>query len=823
MPDVSTSASAAVTFPVTGLTCAACAGRIEKGLARLPGVVSASVNLATERARVERGDGGPSAAGLVEAVEKMGYGVPLAADSLAVTGMTCAACSARIEKVLRRRPGVVSAEVNLATARAHVRTLPGAATRADLVGAIRRAGYGVVEEAAGVPDQTAEAAARGEERAALRRRLVVAAALTLPLVLLDMVPMWVPGAHEALLGVVPRQALWLLFFAIGTAVQFGPGLPFYRAGLAAVRHGLPDMNTLVALGTSAAYGYSVVATFAPSVLPAGAQHVYYEAAAAVITLVLLGKYVEARAKGQTGAAIRALVGLQPTTARVVTEAGDEERPLDAVLPGDRLRVRPGERVPVDGVVVAGASFVDEAMLTGEPAPVEKTEGAEVTGGTVNGTGSFVFEATRVGAETVLAQIVRLVQEAQGQKPPIQALADRVVAVFVPIVLAIAALTFGVWMLAGPAPALPMALVAAVSVLIIACPCAMGLATPTSIMVGAGKGAGLGVLFRRGAALQTLSEADVFALDKTGTLTEGRPHLTDLEPADGFAEDDVLALAAAAERASEHPVARAVVNEAARRALPLPEAVLFEAVPGYGVRAQVGGRRVEVGAGRFMDQIGADAGAFAQQSERLAADAKTPFFVAVDGRVAALLAVADPIKPGAAAAVDALRGAGVQVAMVTGDARGTAEAVARRLGIDEVRAEVRPDEKAAAVRALQQHGRRVAFVGDGINDAPALAQADVGVAIGTGTDVAIEAADVVLMAGDLGGLVRARGLSAAVLRNVKQNLFWAFAYNAALIPVAAGALYPVTGHLLSPALAAAAMGLSSVFVLTNALRLRRWRP
>ena len=818
---------AALSFPVTGMTCAACAGRIEKVLARQPGVAAASVNLATEQARVELLSGErPSPAALVGAVEGAGFGVPLAEATLAITGMTCAACSARIEKVLARRPGVISAEVNLATERAHVRFLPGALAPADLAAAVERAGYGVVGSADAPPVADAEAAAREADRRALRRRLFTAAALTLPIFLLDMGAMLVPGAHEALMAAVPRQTLWLLLFALGTAVQFGPGLPFYRAGLAALRHGAPDMNTLVALGTTAAYGYSVVATFVPSLLPDGTRHVYYEAAAVVITLVLLGKYFEARAKGQTGAAIRALVGLQPQTARVVTAAGEVERAVAEVQTGDRVRVRPGERVPVDGRVVSGASFVDEAMLTGEPAPAEKSEGDEVTGGTINGTGSFVFEATRVGADTVLAQIVRMVQDAQGQEPPIQALADRVVAVFVPVVLAVAALTFGAWMAFGPEPALPLALVAAVSVLIIACPCAMGLATPTSVMVGAGKGAQLGVLFRRGAALQTLSEATVIAFDKTGTLTEGRPQLTDFVLADGsgaqrLEENELLALAAAAESGSEHPVAQAVVREAARRALALPAAADFEAVPGAGIRAQVDGRRVEIGAARFMTQLGADVGALAAQADALAADARTPFFVAVDGRVAALLAVADPIKPTTAAAIDALHAAGLQVAMITGDAQGTAAAVARRLGIAEVCAEVRPGEKAAAVQALQAGGRRVAFVGDGINDAPALAQADVGVAIGTGTDVAIEAADVVLMAGDLGGLVRARALSAAVLRNVKQNLFWAFAYNAALIPVAAGVLYPAFGVLLSPVFAAAAMGLSSVFVLTNALRLKRW--
>ena len=802
------------------MTCAACSGRVGRALAAVPGVSEASVNLATERATVQFDAARTSPLALAAAVEDAGYGVRTEEVGLAVTGMTCAACVGRVERALQKAPGVVEAAVNLATERATVRYAAGVTDPGRLAEVVRQSGYDVVEAAAGVAAEDAEQAARSAERVRLGRRLRWAAGLALPLFLLEMVPMVVPGGMAWIDGLVPMQTRWLLSFALASAVQFGPGWRFYRAGWAAARHGSPDMNTLVALGTSAAYGYSVVATFLPGVLPAGAVHVYYEASATIITLILLGKWFEARAKGQTSDAVRALLGLRAETARVVRDGTETEVPIGHVRVGDLVRVRPGEKIPVDGVVAEGASYVDESMVTGEPVPVSKGEGADVVGGTVNGVGTLLVETTQVGSDTLLARIVRLVEEAQASRPAIQALADRVVAVFVPVVLALAALTFGVWLAVGPEPALTYALVAAVSVLIVACPCAMGLATPVSVMVGTGKAAQLGVLFRRGEALQTLSEADVVALDKTGTLTEGRPRLTDvaLAPGTDLDETDLLGLVASAEAASEHPVGRALVEAA--RDLAVPSADAFEAVPGFGVRARVGSRRVEVGADRFMAQVGVDVGPLAETANRLAVEGKTPLYAAVDGRLAAALAVADPIRETTPAAIDALHRAGLRVAMVTGDNAGTAAAVARTLGIDEVRAEVLPTDKADAVRQLQSEGHRVAFVGDGINDAPALAQADVGVAIGTGTDVAIEAADVVLMRGDLGALVDARGLSAATLRNVKQNLFWAFAYNIVLIPVAAGALYPATGTLLSPVWGAAAMGLSSVFVLTNALRLRR---
>ncbi len=743
-------------------------------------------------------------------------------ETIRVEGMTCASCVAHVEGAIRALDGVTDASVNLATERATVTFVPKTITLTKIGDAIREAGYEAVPLADDSSRADTEREARESHLRALGRRLAVAAVFTIPLLVLEMVPMVFSPVGEWLDALAPRQTRWYLFFALATAVQFGPGLRFYRAGWAGLRRASPDMNTLVMLGTSAAYLYSVVATFAPSLLPAGSLHVYFEASAVIITLVLLGKYMEALAKGRTSEAIRKLVDLQPASARVIRDGVEAEVPVTEVRVGDVVRVRPGERIPVDGSVLEGRSYVDESMISGEPLPVEKDLGDEVIGGTVNTTGSFLFETTRVEGDTLLAQIIRTVEEAQATKPEIQALADKVVAVFVPIVLVLALLTFVVWLSVGPQPALTSALVAAVSVLIIACPCAMGLATPTSIMVGTGKAAELGVLFRRGDALQTLSDVDVVGFDKTGTLTEGKPTLTDIVTFGELDETQVLGLVASVEDHSEHPIARAITNSALERGIELQSATGFEAVAGYGVRAEVGGRVVAIGAERFMTKLGIELHGF-DVADQMANDGKTPFFVAVEGRVAAVLAVADPIKPSTPAALEELRAMGVRVAMVTGDARATAEAIARQLDIDSVLAEVLPGDKAEAVRGLQANGERVAFVGDGINDAPALAQADVGLAVGNGTDIAIEAADVVLMRDDLGSVSDAIRLSRATIRNIKQNLFWAFAYNVVLIPVAAGVLYPSFGLLLSPMFAAAAMGMSSIFVLSNGLRLRRFEP
>jgi P-type Cu+ transporter len=815
-------ANTRLSLPVEGMTCASCVGRVERALKGVPGVQTASVNLATERADIIfTGSAGPQAA--VRAIESAGYSIREETTELAIEDMTCASCVGRVEKALAKIPGVLEATVNLATERARVRHLAGVVSMTDLEVAVEQAGYKsrrLSNESATAGDQDAER--RESEARALRRDLLTASILTLPVFILEMGSHLIPAVHHWVMGVLGEQVSWYVQFTLATLVLFGPGLRFFRTGVPALVRGAPDMNSLVSLGTAAAYGYSLVATFVPEVLPQGTANVYFEAAVVIVTLILLGRTLEARAKGRTSQAIKRLVGLQAKTARVERNGVTVEIALDQVTTGDVVLVRPGEKIPVDGEVVEGASYVDESMITGEPVPVSKGVGAEVVGGTINKTGAFSFRVTKVGANTVLAQIIRLVEEAQGSKLPIQALVDKVTMWFVPAVMAAATLTFLVWLIFGPDPALTFALVNAVAVLIIACPCAMGLATPTSIMVGTGRAAELGILFRKGEALQALRDVSVIALDKTGTLTKGRPELTDLVPAEGFKYNEVLALVAAVETRSEHPIAEAIVAAAQQRNITLPPIESFDATPGYGVSAKVAGRTVAVGADRFMTKLGLDVASFLPTSQRLGEQGKSPLYAAIDGRLAAVIAVADPIRETTPAAIKALHALGLKVAMITGDNAATAAAIARQLGIDEVSAEVLPEGKVAALKKFRINGARVAFVGDGINDAPALAEADVGLAIGTGTDVAIEAADVVLMSGDLRGVANAIAISKATISNIKQNLFWAFAYNAVLIPVAAGALYPVNGTLLSPIFAAAAMALSSVFVLGNALRLKRFR-
>ena len=781
-----------------------------------------SVNLATEKASISYDPEQTDLEALAGFIESSGYEPRSAETSFGVTGMTCANCSSRVARKLAKAEGVLDAGVNLATERATVRYLPDVMSEHDLYQVVENIGYGVLQET-GKDRADTEREAREEERRKLRRDLLTAALFATPLVVLTMLHMFVPAVDNWLMSSLGMQGFFVLSFVLASVVQFGPGLRFYKPGWKSLKSGSPDMNSLVMIGTSAAYGYSVVATFLPQVLPAGTVNVYYEASAAIITLILAGKYLEALAKGRTGEAIKKLIGLRAKTARVIRNGAALELSIEAVVPGDIVLVRPGEKVPVDGAVVEGSSYVDESMITGESVPVQKASGDEVVGGTINKTGAFRFQATKVGADTVLSQIIKMVEDAQGSKPRIQALADKVVSVFVPVVLGLAALTFTAWMIFGPQPALTFALVNTVAVLIIACPCAMGLATPTSIMVGTGKAAELGVLFRKGDALQSLQEAKVIALDKTGTLTEGQPELTKFAVQAGFERREVLALVAAAEANSEHPIAEAIVRAARGEGLEIKRANSFNATPGFGIEAEVEGHRVHVGADRLMTRLGLEVTPFTQEANRLADEGKTPLYAAIDGKLAAIVAVADPIKESTPAAIQTLHTLGLRVAMITGDNQRTAHAIAKQLGIDEVLAEVLPDGKVDAVKNLQAEGSKVAFVGDGVNDAPALAQADVGLAIGTGTDIAIEAADVVLMSGDLRGIPNALALSRSTLNNIKQNLFWAFIYNAILIPVAAGALYPAFGVLLSPILAAAAMGLSSVFVLTNALRLRRFTP
>ncbi|GGH18632.1 Cu+-exporting ATPase [Cribrihabitans marinus] len=805
---------------VQNMSCASCVGRVERTLLAVPGIEEVSVNLATEtvQARIDSAQRLPDA---IDALERAGYPARTQTVRLNVSSMSCASCVGRVDKALAAVPGVLEVDVNLASETATVNYVEGAVELSDLLTAAGEAGY-----PAEVADETSaedrDARKEGEARD-LARKTAFAAILALPVFLLEMGAHLVPGMHEMIGRTIGHQASWMIQFVLTTIVLFWPGRHFYTKGFPALWKGAPDMNSLVAVGTGAAYLYSVTALVAPALLPEAARAVYFEAAAVIVVLILLGRWMEARAKGRTGAAIQKLLGLQARTARVLVDGEPQDVAIEQIRAGDILVVRPGERIAVDGEVTEGTAHVDESMITGEPVPVAKAQGDPVTGGTVNGTGSFQFRATRVGADTTLAQIIRMVEQAQGAKLPIQGLVDRITLWFVPAVMGLAAVTVLVWLLFGPSPALSYALVAGVSVLIIACPCAMGLATPTSIMVGTGRAAEMGVLFRKGDALQQLTSVDVVALDKTGTVTQGRPELTDLVLADGFERAEVLALVAAVEAQSEHPIAEAIVRAGEAEGAARLDVAGFASYTGYGVQATVSGREVLVGADRLMVREGLSIKELADSERHLAQQGRTALFAAVDGKVAAVIGVADPVKPASAAAIAALHGLGLKVAMITGDKRETAEAIAQETSIDHVIAGVLPDGKVAALDALRGNGEQVAFVGDGINDAPALAHADVGIAIGTGTDVAIESADVVLMSGDLRGVVNAFEVSRRTMRNIRQNLFWAFGYNVALIPVAAGVLFPAFGLLLSPVLAAGAMALSSVFVLTNALRLRRVRP
>ena len=767
--------------------------------------------------------------------------------ALDIEGMTCASCVNRIERYLRKLDGVASANVNLATERATVVARPDV-TVEQILGAVEAAGYdarlivdpGIIQSADAAEPEAVDGRGHATERevtepvgetsfqrrhlADTRRRLIVATILTIPIL-----------GGLAAMTVAPFLPAFLmnpwLQLALATPVQFYAGWPFYKGAWKVLRHRSTDMNTLIAVGTSAAYFYSLAAILFPGfflaagLVTAGQLPLYFDTSSAIIVLILLGRFLEARARSHTSDAIKKLIGLQPRTARVIREGSESDIPISEVVRGDIVLVRPGEKVAVDGRVVDGSSAVDESMVTGESIPTTKRLGDEVIGGTLNTSGSFSFEAIRVGRDTVLAQIVRLVQDAQGSKAPIQRLADIVTGYFVPAVLVMAALTFIAWFLLGPAPAFNLALLNTVAVLIIACPCALGLATPTSIMAGTGKGAENGVLFRNAEALERLHQVRVVVLDKTGTLTEGKPRVTDIVPTpDAPSGETIVRLVAAAERGSEHPLGEAVVRYAREElSVDLPPATDFKSTPGQGVIATVEGQSVIVGRAEHLASRNVDVAALQAAADDLAKSGKTPVFAAIDGRAVAVIGIADTLKAGSVDAVAALHQLGLQVVMLTGDNETTARAIARQAGVDQVLADVRPDEKQAQVRRLQGKSGLVAMVGDGVNDAPALAQADVGVAIGTGTDVAIESGTVTLMSGDLRALVTAIALSRATMRNIKQNLFWAFAYNVALIPLAAGALYPFTGVLLDPIFAAAAMALSSVTVVSNALRLRRFRP
>jgi P-type Cu+ transporter len=859
-----------VDLPITGMTCASCVRRVEKALQKVPGVEQASVNLATEQASVSYDPAQASATQIQAAVENAGYGIVSDQVEFPVTGMTCASCSSRVEKALRRVPGVLDATVNLAAERATVTYVPGSAGWNEIKAAVEKAGYGVIEtaETSGADAEDAEAAARARDLADKRRKLVVAVIFSLPLFALSMardfglVQPWrcggadmmrqMPDASmaEMMRHIAARDDLlnWL-FLALALPVQFYSGRDFYRHAWSALKNRTANMDTLIALGSSAAFFYSLWLMLAGQ-----AGHVYFETAAVIITLILVGKYLEARAKSATGAAIRALIGLQAKTARVLRGGQEVDVPVGDVRKGEIVVVRPGEKVPVDGVITSGRSSVDESMVTGESIPVEKNLGDTVIGATINKTGAFQFRATRVGKETALAQIVRMVQQAQGSRAPVQRLVDQVSSVFVPVVLVIALLTFLAWYFVGGV-GFTQAMIFAVAVLVIACPCALGLATPTAIMVGTGTGAEHGILIKNAESLERANRIQTVVLDKTGTLTEGKPVVTDIVevqnakltmqnakltmqnamPVMSSAADDspdvidadnfaffILHLAASAESRSEHPLGEAIVRAAQERGLQLAQPERFEAVAGQGITAVVDGHMVLLGTLKLMREWSIDTAALEADIARLQGEGKTAMAVAADGEALGVIAVADTVKSTSRAAVEALKSMGVQVAMLTGDNRRTAEAIAAQVSIERVLAEVLPQDKAAEVQRLQAEGRVTAMVGDGINDAPALAQADVGIAMGTGTDVAIEAADITLMRGDLRNVPHAIQLSKATMTTIRWNLFWAFVYNVVLIPVAAGALYPFTGWQLSPILAAAAMAFSSIFVVTNSLRLRGLR-
>ncbi len=803
-----------VALPVEGMECAACAVRIEKQLGKQQGVRSASVNYATGEALVEYDAAEVGVGSLAAAVEKTGYGVRTEALTSPLDRADGRVPSAdEVATSLARTNGFLRADVDAEADPpvGAIRYVPGVADPAELVRLLEEAGL----VARGMEVERADPDAAEQEREArylsMRRRLIVAAVLTLPVFVLSM-------AH----GALDFPGIRWVLFALTTPVVVWAGRSFFTGAWRAFRHHAADMNTLVALGVGTAYTYSVAATvFAEPIMAATGRHpdVYFEAAAVIVTLILVGRVLEERAKGKTGAAIRRLLDLQPAVARVVRDGRETEVPVEEVRVGDLVAVRPGERIPLDGTLVEGASAVDESMISGEPLPVEKHVGDTVTGATVNRTGAFTLRVSRTGDQTTLAQIVRLVREAQGRKAPIQRLADTVAGIFVPTVLLIAIATFVLWFDFGPEPRLAYALLTFVSVLIIACPCALGLATPTAIVVATGKAAEQGILLKGGDAIERIRDVDVVLLDKTGTLTEGTPRLTDVVPLEGWDEADLLALAAAAETKSEHPIGEAVVAEAAARDLALPAVTSFQSQTGLGIEATVGGHEIRIGNRDFLDAHGIAQAGLDGVEKRLAWEGKTVVRVAVDGTAAGVLAVADTVRSTSKEAVQALRDLGIEVVMVTGDGEASAKAVAKEVGITRVEANVRPADKAEVVRRYQKQGRVVAHVGDGINDAPALAAADVGVAIGTGTDVAIEASDVTLMRDSLLAVADAFRLSNRTLRTIKQNLFFAFVYNVIGIPLAAGLLYPFFGVLLSPVVASAAMALSSVSVVTNSLRLR----
>lgn len=807
-----------IEIPIGGMTCTACAATIEKALSQLEGVEKTTVNFATEKAVVTYNPISIDPNKLVSKINDLGYETLLEKVTIPVQGMTCAACVRRVENALRNIKGVTSANVNLATERVTVEFTSSQVSIADLKRAISDAGYiplSIIEEEQYIDS---EKESRKYEYIKLKIRFIISAILAILIVVGSM------HGNIPMLNNIPQRTMFYILFILALPVQFWCGLRFYRGFWTALKHRTADMNTLIVVGTSAAFLYSFSMTFFPGLFFESVQslQVYYDTAAMIITLILFGKLLEARAKGQTSDSIKKLMGLRAKTARVIRNDQETDMPVEEVQKGDFILVRPGETIPVDGIIMEGRSVVDESMMSGESIPVEKNIGDEVIGATINRTGSFKFEARKVGKETVLAQIIRLIEEAQGSKAPIQRLADKVSSIFVPTVITIAILTFMIWFFIG-GQAFAFSLLTFVAVLIIACPCALGLATPTAIMVGTGKGAELGILIKGGESLETAHKIDTIVFDKTGTMTTGKPTVTDIISTNGLDEDDILTLAASVERSSEHPLGEALVTKASEKGLELKETQDFEAMPGRGVRAKIDDKSIFLGNPQLMLDEGIDIGNLAMRVESLSNDGKTPILLAVDGKSAGLIAVADTLKDNAIGATQQLHNLGLEVIMLSGDNYRTAQAIAIKAGIDRVMAEVLPGDKAKEVKRLQEESKMVAMVGDGINDAPALAQADIGIAIGTGTDIAMEASDITLIKGDLRGVVTAMQLSNRTMGTIKQNLFWAFFYNSVGIPIAAGILYPLWGILLSPIFASAAMALSSVSVVTNSLRLRRFSP
>ena len=810
---------------IEGMTCRHCAMRLQVALRRIAGVKKARVNLAEKSATVSFDPESTGASALAAAIREEGFTPGATRTRMAVKGMRCASCVTQVEDALAKTPGVVAAQVNPATAEADIEYRPALIDVDGLSRAVAGSGYSL---APGLDASEESVDRHADEQQAEYRTLMwkfwFAAIVSLPVMLFSY-PDLIPGLREWMpMGSDARRWVWGLLGVVTLPVMLWSGSQFYVGMWAGLKHRSANMHTLIATGITAAYLYSAVAVAFPGWFPEQAlAEVFWDVVTVVVALVVLGMALEIKAKGKTSEAIKKLIGLQAKTARVVREGKEVDIPVEEVVAGDHVVVRPGEKVPVDGVVIEGSSSVDESMITGESIPVEKRDGDEVIGATLNKTGSFTFEATKVGKDTALANIIRMVQDAQGSKAPIQRVVDSVAAYFVPTVMILGILAFMVWYNVGPEPRIVYATIVIVTTLIIACPCALGLATPTSLTVGIGKGAENGILIRSGDALQTAKRINAIVLDKTGTITQGEPALTDVVAADGFAEDELLAWTAALEKGSEHPLGEAIVRGAGARGLTLPDAVDFAAIPGHGVSGQVAGQSILLGNLKLLRDRGIDADLLRADWERLAADGKTPMYIAIDGRAAGLVAVADTLKEDSTEAIGALHDLGLEVVMITGDNERTALAIARQVGVDRVLADVLPQDKAHEIQKLQLEGKTVAMVGDGINDAPALAQADVGMAIGTGTDVAIEASDITLIKGSLKGVVTAMEISRVTMRNVYQNLFGAFIYNVLGIPVAMGLLYPFTGLLLSPLIAAAAMAFSSVTVVTNANRLRYYRP